>query len=146
MRRAPASGGSFWRTGSSSCWRAIRGGVGRWPTSLARWAVPRSTSPRSSNRWRACPSIATSCGYVWRERYAASHPLPLNIMLMPGLASKEELHARGVRRLSAGSAIAQAALGRVGRVTEEFLAGGAEEMFVDAADYGEINRLFQGSR
>ena len=67
-------------------------------------------------------------------------------MLMPGLPSKEELHARGVRRLSAGSAIAQAALGRVGRVTEEFLAGGAEEMFVDVADYGEINRLFQGSR
>ena len=77
---------------------------------------------------------------------AAIHPLPLNIMLMPGLPSKEELHARGVQRLSAGSAIAQAALGRVGRVTEEFLAGGAGEMFADAADYGEINRLFQGSR
>jgi len=72
------------------------------------------------------------------------HPLPLNIMLMPGLPSKEELHARGVQRLSAGSAIAQAALGRVGRVTEELLAGRAEQMFVDAADYGEINRLFQG--
>ena len=40
---------------------------------------------------------------------AAIHPLPLNIMLMPGLLSREELHARGVRRLSAGSAIAQAA-------------------------------------
>ena len=74
------------------------------------------------------------------------HPLPLNIMLMPGLPSKEELHARGVQRLSAGSAIAQAALGRVGRVTEELLAGRAEQMFVDAADYGEINRLFQGRR
>jgi len=81
------------------------------------------------------------------EAIAASiHPLPLNIMLMPGLPSKEELHARGVQRLSAGSAIAQAVLGRVGRVTEELLAGRAEQMFVDAADYGEINRLFQGRR
>jgi len=65
---------------------------------------------------------------------------------MRGLASKEELHARGVRRLSAGSAIAQAALGRISRLTEELLAGRAGEMFVDAADYGEINRLLQGSR
>src|SRR4029077_20045668 len=77
---------------------------------------------------------------------AAIHPLPLNIMLMPGLPSKRELHERGVRRLSAGSAIAQATLGRIGRLTEEFLAGDAEQMFVDAAGYGEINRLFQGSR
>jgi len=42
--------------------------------------------------------------------------------------------------------VAQAALGRVGRMTEEFLAGGSAAMFVDAADYGEINRLFQRSR
>jgi len=34
----------------------------------AEVAAPRSTSPRSSNRWKACPFIATSCGYVWRER------------------------------------------------------------------------------
>src|SRR4029077_14952630 len=36
MRRGPVPGGSFWRTGSSSCWRAIRGGVGRWATSPPR--------------------------------------------------------------------------------------------------------------
>jgi 2-methylisocitrate lyase-like PEP mutase family enzyme len=106
---------------------------------------------RRSERYRAagCDGIfvpGLADGSAIEAIAAAIHPLPLNIMLMPGLPSKEELHARGVRRLSAGSAIAQAALGRVGRMTEEFLAGGAEEMFVDAADYGEINRLFQGSR
>jgi 2-methylisocitrate lyase-like PEP mutase family enzyme len=75
----------------------------------------------------------------------AIQPLPLNVMLVPGLPSIEELQARGVRRLSAGSAIAQAALGRIARLTGDLLAGRTEEMFEDSADYGETNRLFQAS-
>ena len=75
----------------------------------------------------------------------AIQPLPLNVMLVPGLPSIELLQARGVRRLSAGSAIAQAALGRIARLTGDLLAGRTEEMFEDCADYGETNRLFQAS-
>jgi 2-methylisocitrate lyase-like PEP mutase family enzyme len=74
---------------------------------------------------------------------AAIWSIPLNVMLVPGLPSNELLQARGVRRLSAGSAIAQAALGRVARLAGEFLAGRADEMFANTAEYGELNRLFQ---
>ena len=73
---------------------------------------------------------------------AAIGPLPLNIMLMPGLPSFEVLSTLGVRRLSAGSAIAQAALGCVGRLTADLLAGNSKEMFANAADYGATNHLF----
>jgi len=73
---------------------------------------------------------------------SAIHPLPLNVMLVPGLPANDVLRARGVRRLSAGSAIAQAVLGRAGRLAREWLTGRADEMFADVADYGEINRLF----
>jgi 2-methylisocitrate lyase-like PEP mutase family enzyme len=73
---------------------------------------------------------------------AAIRPLPLNVMLVPGLPSNERLHRLGVRRLSAGSAIAQAALARVDRLADDLLAGRAEELFADSADYGELNRLF----
>jgi 2-methylisocitrate lyase-like PEP mutase family enzyme len=76
---------------------------------------------------------------------AAIRPLPLNVMLVPGLPSNERLHVLGVRRLSAGSAIAQAALARVGRLADELLAGRAEELFADSAGYGEINRLFDAA-
>jgi 2-methylisocitrate lyase-like PEP mutase family enzyme len=76
---------------------------------------------------------------------AAIRPLPLNVMLVPGLLANERLFAMGVRRLSAGSAIAEAALARVGRLAGDLLAGRGEELFADAADYGEINRLFHAS-
>ena len=77
---------------------------------------------------------------------AAIGPLPLNIMLMPGLPSFDVLRTLGVRRLSAGSAIAQAALGCVGRLTADLLAGRSDEMFAAAADYSATNRLFPPAR
>ena len=77
------------------------------------------------------------------ERIAtAIHPAPLNIMLVPGLPSLEELRKHGVRRLSAGSAIAQAVLGLAGRLATDFLAGSPEKIFAAAADYGATNQLF----
>ena len=36
---------------------------------------PRSISPRSSSRWKACPCIATSCGYGWRGRSTSSRSM-----------------------------------------------------------------------
>jgi 2-methylisocitrate lyase-like PEP mutase family enzyme len=73
---------------------------------------------------------------------AAIDPMPLNIMLMPGLPSVAVLRKQGVRRLSAGSAIAQVALAFTGRLAADFLAGSSDEMFVAAADYSTTNRLF----
>jgi 2-methylisocitrate lyase-like PEP mutase family enzyme len=68
--------------------------------------------------------------------------LPLNVMLVPKLAGLEALAAAGVRRLSAGSAIAQAALGLVQRDAQAFLVGRLEEVGAGALPYGELNRLF----
>ena len=73
---------------------------------------------------------------------AAIVPLPLNIMLVPGLPSFDVLRAQGVRRVSAGAAIAQAALGHTRRLAADSLAGRSEEIFAVAAEYGETNQLF----
>jgi 2-methylisocitrate lyase-like PEP mutase family enzyme len=72
----------------------------------------------------------------------AIYPMPLNIMLVPGLPTTDALRKLGVRRLSAGAAIAQAALGLIGRLAHDFLNGSWTEMFASFADYGTTNRLF----
>ena len=69
--------------------------------------------------------------------------LPLNIMLVPNLPSVDVLQTQGVRRLSTGSAIAQAALGRASQLAADFLAGSVDEMFINAVEYGATNKLFQ---
>ena len=72
-------------------------------------------------------------------------PQPLNIMLLRGLPSPEVLHRHGVRRLSAGSALAQAAMGHVARLASAFLAGDGEAVFGSpGAAYGTMNALFAG--
>jgi 2-methylisocitrate lyase-like PEP mutase family enzyme len=73
---------------------------------------------------------------------AAIKPLPLNIMAVPNLPPMETLQKYGVRRLSAGSAIAQAALGRTHHLAAAFLAGNMSELFGGAAQYGSVNQLF----
>jgi 2-methylisocitrate lyase-like PEP mutase family enzyme len=69
-------------------------------------------------------------------------PLPLNIMAVPGLPALDVLVKNGVRRLSAGSAIAQAALGCTSRLAENFLAGTMNELFTGSVPYGAANQLF----
>jgi 2-methylisocitrate lyase-like PEP mutase family enzyme len=69
-------------------------------------------------------------------------PMPLNIMALPNLPLMDTLQKSGVRRLSAGSSLAQAALGRTSQLVSGFLAGTIAEMFDVSADYGEVNRLF----
>ena len=72
----------------------------------------------------------------------AIEPMPLNVMALPNLPSMDALRKHGVRRLSAGSAIAQAALGCTRRLTAALLAGSIGEMFGAAAEYGAVNKLF----
>jgi 2-methylisocitrate lyase-like PEP mutase family enzyme len=66
-------------------------------------------------------------------------PMPLNIMALPSLPSMDALQKHGVRRLSAGSAIAQAALGCTSRLAAGFLAGTIGEMFTAIAEYDALN-------
>jgi 2-methylisocitrate lyase-like PEP mutase family enzyme len=68
--------------------------------------------------------------------------LPLNVLARPGLPRASELEALGVRRLSAGSGIAQALFGRTSSLVTGFLWTGASEPLAEGAmPYVEINAL-----
>ncbi|MCL2448814.1 MAG: isocitrate lyase/phosphoenolpyruvate mutase family protein [Polyangiaceae bacterium] len=74
---------------------------------------------------------------------AASVKLPLNVLAWHGLPPASDLGALGVRRLSAGSAIAQAVWGRAATVARAFLAEGrSEPLFESVLPYAEMNALF----
>ena len=73
---------------------------------------------------------------------------PVNVLARPGLADAAALAAIGVRRLSAGSAIAEAALGLAERLATDFLAGHAPALFApalfaDAPSYADLNSLMR---
>lgn len=69
--------------------------------------------------------------------------LPLNILVWPGLASIPDLKVAGVRRVSAGSATARAALGALKAATKEMLdVGKYDAMFKFADGLQNMNALF----
>jgi 2-methylisocitrate lyase-like PEP mutase family enzyme len=69
--------------------------------------------------------------------------LPLNVMALPGLPDAPTLGQLGVRRLSAGSGIAQVVLGRTKAMAQDFLADGRSEALDDKPlPYAEIQQLF----
>jgi len=69
----------------------------------------------------------------------AGTDMPVNVLAWAGLPDADHLRALGVRRLSAGSAIAEAMHGHVLGMMREFLASGRIDTGgVRAAGYGEI--------
>lgn len=79
-----------------------------------------------------------------RTVVAAIAPLPLNVLAVPTLPPPAALRALGVRRLSAGAAIAAAALARVRRLAIDFLRDGATtELFAERVDSAATNALFR---
>ena len=75
-------------------------------------------------------------------RLAAGTPLPLNLLARPGLPAAAELERLGVRRLSAGAALASAAYGRTASLAKNFLADGASEPLMEGGlPWGEMNAL-----
>ncbi|RDI50629.1 isocitrate lyase/PEP mutase family protein [Nocardia mexicana] len=73
---------------------------------------------------------------------AAKSPLPVNVMAGPGAPSVPELAAAGARRISVGSAIAQAAYERVQAAAAELLAHGTYTALADGLDFGSVQALF----
>lgn len=70
-------------------------------------------------------------------------PLPLNVVVTGALPAAAELRTLGVRRLSAGIALATAALGRARQLVGQFLIDGRSEPFADGAvGFAEMNALF----
>ena len=81
-----------------------------------------------------------------RAIVAGVAPLPLNVMAYPGLPDAAGLRELGVRRLSAGAAVASAALGRARSRARAFLADGVSEaLFDESVEYGPTNALFPRS-
>jgi len=71
--------------------------------------------------------------------------LPLNLLAWPGLPSAPELARLGVRRLSAGSSIAQAALGHVRALAAAFLRDGHRDApAAGAITHRDMNALISG--
>jgi 2-methylisocitrate lyase-like PEP mutase family enzyme len=69
--------------------------------------------------------------------------LPVNLLVVPGLAPVGELAKLGVRRVSAGSAITQAAYGLTHLAATRLLKDGLYDGFGDRAlNYGDLNALF----
>jgi 2-methylisocitrate lyase-like PEP mutase family enzyme len=74
-------------------------------------------------------------------------PLPVNVLGLPGLPSPEELKALGVRRLSAGSGIAEFLYGAMASLAQSFLqTGKLDTRHLKAFTYGEVNALLAPNR
>ncbi|RKS27812.1 2-methylisocitrate lyase-like PEP mutase family enzyme [Pseudomonas sp. WPR_5_2] len=72
--------------------------------------------------------------------------LPLNVLGLPGLPSPEALQGLGVRRLSAGSGIAEFLYGAMASLAQSFLrTGKLDDHDIKALTYGEINALLKPS-
>lgn len=90
------------------------------------------------------PALAEAAAI--RAIVAGVAPLPLNAMAYPGLPDAAGLRELGVRRLSAGAAVAAAALGRARSRARAFLADGVSEaLFDENVEYGPTNALFPRS-
>jgi 2-methylisocitrate lyase-like PEP mutase family enzyme len=76
------------------------------------------------------------------EQLTAAAPLPVNIMVGPGAPTVEELTAAGVRRISLGSAISQAAYAIALRSAKEILTKGTYEELRTPESFGDINNAF----
>lgn len=68
---------------------------------------------------------------------------PLNILVGPGAPAVDELAKAGARRMSLGSAVAEAAYAVTRKAAEELLTRGTYGSVEDGFPYGELNALFK---
>jgi 2-methylisocitrate lyase-like PEP mutase family enzyme len=71
----------------------------------------------------------------------AEIPLPVNVLAGPHVPTVDELAAVGVRRVSVGTGLAQAAYAAADRAARELLATGTYGALEDALSYGELQKL-----
>ncbi|MCA3210829.1 MAG: isocitrate lyase/phosphoenolpyruvate mutase family protein [Betaproteobacteria bacterium] len=73
------------------------------------------------------------------EVIAASIAVPLNVMALPSLPGVDELERLGVRRLTAGPALAIAAYGRCEELAGEFMSGKPDGLWAAPVDFAGMN-------
>ncbi len=79
------------------------------------------------------------------ETIAREAGLPLNVMARPGIASAAELKAMGVKRLSAATALFNAAMAATHEAAADFLSGGdSEKLWARRGTPPDYNKLFAG--
>lgn len=71
-------------------------------------------------------------------------PLPISVMAWPGAPTVEEFRSAGVRRVSVGTGIAQAAYTLAEKAATELLTTGGYTTLDGALGFGEINGLVAG--
>ncbi|CAA9247091.1 MAG: Carboxyvinyl-carboxyphosphonate phosphorylmutase [uncultured Corynebacteriales bacterium] len=71
-------------------------------------------------------------------------PLPVNVLTGPGGPTIAELAATGVRRISLGTALAEAAYATARRAAAELLSTGTYDSLTDAVAYPDMQALFPG--
>lgn len=76
------------------------------------------------------------------DAVAKAVALPLNVMAVPGLADARRLSELGVKRLSAGSGIAQAVWGTASSLCRWFLDEGNSGILTSAMPYADLQALF----
>jgi len=77
---------------------------------------------------------------------AEASPLPINVMAGPGAPTVTELAAAGVRRVSIGTALAQAAYTLTKRTATELFTTGSYAELEEALDFSTINNMFAADR
>jgi len=77
---------------------------------------------------------------------ATASPLPVNVMAGPGAPPVSELAAAGVRRVSIGTAITQAAYTLTKRTATELLTTGSYAELEQGLDFGILNNMFAPDR
>ena len=76
-------------------------------------------------------------------KVAQAVPLPLNVLMMKGLASVAELQKAGARRVSAGALTGRAAYGQAAKaVTMALKDGRYDALFETSGDCPDFNRFF----
>ncbi|WP_367130232.1 isocitrate lyase/phosphoenolpyruvate mutase family protein [Saccharothrix sp. HUAS TT1] len=76
------------------------------------------------------------------KQLVEASPLPVNVMAGPGAPSVAEFEAVGVRRVSLGTAVSQAAYSVAHRAAEEVLNKGTYAELDGALDFGAVNGVF----
>ncbi|MFJ8039540.1 isocitrate lyase/phosphoenolpyruvate mutase family protein [Kitasatospora sp. NPDC096147] len=71
-----------------------------------------------------------------------AQPLPVNVMAGPGAPTVAEFEAAGVRRVSVGTAVAQAAYTLAQRAAAELVERGSYDALAGALDFGTVNGAF----
>ena len=106
----------------------------------------RRRARRVRRRTRRPAPTACSCRASWTSTSLAelctASPLPINVMAGPGAPSVAELAAVGVRRVTVGTSIAQAAYSVAFRATAELLRDGTLGALEGALDVGTVNGMF----